>query len=304
MQVNGLVKNRILITGSNGMLGQRTVQYYSSKEYIEVLATSVEEKSVVDSVEYISCDIKRRDEIKKLIFDYCPDFIIHTAAFTNVDLSEKLREDAWRINVKGVEYISEAARAIDAHIIHISTDYIFDGKDGPYNENAIPNPLGYYGRTKLASENALRISNAFFTILRTNVLYGIALNSRPDFVRWVIDSLNNRENIRIVKDQINNPTFIDDLVQAINKIIEFRKTGIYNIGGIEFLTRYDFTLKIAEYFDLDQNLITAITTEELKQPARRPLKSGLIILKAETELGYKPHSIVESLAAMKKELGL
>ncbi len=304
MQTNRLVRNRILITGSNGMLGQRAVQFYSSKENIELLATSVEEKSVVDSVDYISSDIKNRDSIKKVIHDYYPDFIIHTAAFTNVDLSEKLREDAWKINVKGVEYIAEAARAIDAHIIHISTDYIFDGKDGPYSENALPNPVGYYGRTKLASENALRISGTFFTILRTNVLYGIAPNSRPDFVRWVINSLNKKENIRIVKDQINNPAFIDDLVQGINKIIEFKKTGTYNIGGKEFLSRYEFTLRIADFFNLDKNLITPITTDELKQPARRPLKSGLIILKAETELGYKPHTIIESLAAMKKELDL
>lgn len=304
MLTNRLVRNRILITGSNGMLGQRAVQFYSAKENTELLAISVEEKSVVDSVEYISCDIKSRDEIKKVVYDYCPDFIIHTAAFTNVDLSEKLREDAWKINVKGVEYITEAARAIDAHIIHISTDYIFDGKDGPYSENAIPNPVGYYGRTKLASENTLRISGTFFTILRTNVLYGIASNSRPDFVRWVINSLSKKENIRIVKDQINNPTFIDDLVQGINKIIEFRKTGTYNIGGHEFLSRYDFTLRIADFFKLDKNLISPITTDELKQPARRPLKSGLLILKAETELGYKPHTIIESLASMKKELAL
>lgn len=304
MQTNGLVKNRILITGSNGMLGQRAVQFYSSKDNIELLATSVEEKSVVDSVEYISSDIKDRDSIKKVIHDYCPDFIVHTAAFTNVDLSEKLREDAWKINVKGVEYIAEAARAIDAHIIHISTDYIFDGKNGPYDENAIPDPVGYYGRTKLASENTLRISGTFFTILRTNVLYGIAPNSRPDFVRWIINSLRNNETVRIVKDQINNPTFIDDLIQGINKIIEFRKTGVYNIGGKEFLSRYDFTNRIADYFNLSKKLITPITTEELKQPARRPLKSGLLILKAETELGYKPHTINESLAAMKKELDL
>lgn len=302
MQTNGLVKNRILITGSNGMLGQRAVQFYLKNENVELLATSVEEKSLIENVDYISCDIKDRNSIKKIILDYCPDFIIHTAAFTNVDLSEKLREDAWKINVKGVEYISEAARAIDTHIIHISTDYIFDGKDGPYSENAIPNPLGYYGRTKLASENALRISNTYFTILRTNVLYGIALNSRPDFVRWVVSSLDENKNIRIVNDQINNPTFIDDLVQAINKIIEFKKTGIFNVGGIEFLSRYDFTLRIADYFNLDKKLITPITTEELKQPARRPLKSGLIILKAETELGYKPHTIDESFFVMKREM--
>lgn len=304
MYTNELVKNRIIITGSNGMLGQRAIEFYSSKKNIELLTTSIEDKPVIDSVEYISCDIKYRDKTKKVIYDYCPDFIIHTAAFTNVDLSEKMREEAWKINVKGVEYIAEAARAIDAQIIHISSDYIFDGKNGPYDENTLPNPIGYYGRTKLASENVLKISGTLFTVLRTNVLYGTAINSRPDFVRWVITSLRNHEEIRIVEDQINNPTFIDDLVQAINKIIEFRKTGIYNIGGQEFLSRYEFTKRIADFFHLDNNLIIPITTKELNQPARRPLKSGLLTLKAETELGYKPHSISESFSVMKKELGL
>ena len=304
MFTNELVRNRIIITGSNGMVGQRSVQYYLSKKNVELLATSVEEKSLNDSVEYVSCDIKCRDKIKKVIYDYCPDFIIHTAAFTNVDLSEKMREDAWKINVKGVEYIAEAARAIDASIIHISSDYIFDGKDGPYDENAVPNPIGYYGRTKLASENALKISGTFYTILRTNVLYGTAINSRPDFVRWVIDSLKKYEEIKIVDDQINNPTFIDDLVQAINEVIEFKKTGIYNIGGKEFLSRYEFTKRIAEFFNLNKKLIIPITTKELNQPARRPLKSGLITLKAETELSYKPHTINESFTIIKRELSI
>jgi dTDP-4-dehydrorhamnose reductase len=283
------------------MLGQRTVQYYLSKKNVELLATSVEENSLINSVEYISCDIKCRDKIKKIIYDYYPDFIVHTAAFTNVDLSEKLREEAWKINVKGVEYIAEAARAIDASIIHISSDYIFDGKDGPYDENAVPNPVGYYGRTKLASENVLKISGTFYTILRTNVLYGTVVNSRPDFVRWVIESLKKNSSIKIVDDQVNNPTFIDDLVQAINKVIEFRKTGIYNIGGNEFLNRYEFTNRIAEFFNLDKKLIIPISTKDLNQPARRPLKSGLLTLKAETELSYKPHTLNESFGIMKRE---
>ncbi|MEJ2614041.1 MAG: SDR family oxidoreductase [Ignavibacteriaceae bacterium] len=192
-------------------------------------------------------------------------------------------------------------RPDNSHLIHISSDYIFDGTNGPYAENAKPNPLGYYGRTKLASENALKISGSVHTILRTNVLFGIA-DSRPDFVRWVVNSLKNKKHIRIVTDQFNNPTFIDDLVQAISKVIEFKKDGIYHIGGRDFLSRFDFTEKIADFFNLDKSLITEIKTEELNQKARRPLKSGLITLKAETELGFKPHTILESLAMMKKEL--
>ena len=301
--MNDLVKKRILVTGANGMLGQRAIHFYKKNNDLAVLGTSIEKDSILSCIDYVSCDITVRDKIKKVVSDFCPDFIVNTAAFTNVDLSEKEKETAWKINVKGVEYLAEAARVIDAHIIHISSDYIFDGTNGPYSENDKPNPLGYYGRTKLASENALRISGTMHTILRTNVLYGIA-DSRPDFVRWVVKSVRDEKQINIVTDQINNPTFTDDLVQAINKIIEFRKQGIYHIGGREFLNRFEFCEIIAEIFSLNKNLIKPILTEHLKQQAKRPLKSGLLTLKSETELGYKAHTIGEALAIMKRELNL
>jgi len=304
MYFRDIVKNRILIIGANGMLGQRSVDFYSNLNNFELMALSIEDKPVFNGVDYISCDITNREKVKKTVYDFCPDYIVNAAAYTNVDKSEIERECTWKLNVKAVEHIAEAARVIDAHVIHISSDYIFDGKNGPYSERAVPNPLGYYGRTKLASENALKISGSIYTILRTNVLYGTAPDSRPDFVKWVVRSLRDNEKIRIVTDQINNPTFIDDLVQAISKIVEFGKTGVYNIGGREFLSRYDFTLMIADYFQLDKLLIKPIVTKELKQAARRPLKSGLITLKAETELGYKPHTINEALTEMKRELAL
>ena len=304
MYLKDIVKNRILIVGANGMLGQRTVDFYSKQGNYELLSISAGDLPVIDNVEYVQCDITSREKIKKCVQSFYPDFIINAAGYTNVDKSEAEREQAWKVNVKAVEYISETARAIDAHIIHISSDYIFDGKNGPYSEDAVPNPLGYYGRTKLASENALKISGSLYTILRTNVLYGCSQNSRPDFVKWVIKSLEDKQQISIVTDQINNPTFISDIVQAISKVIEFCKTGIFNIGGREFLSRYDFTNIIAGYFNLDKSLIEPVLTEELNQPARRPLKSGLITLKAETELGYKPHKIEEALYKMKKDLAL
>lgn len=299
-----LIKRRIVIVGANGTLGQRLFEFYSSLNDVELLPASIEEEFVFDSQSYIQLDISNRNEVKKIIYDFCPDFIINAAAFTNVDKCESERETAWKINVKGVEYLSEAARVLDSHLIHISSDYIFDGKNGPYSENDIPNPLGYYARTKLASENVLKISGTKNTIIRTNVLYGTAKYSRPDFVKWVVDSVRSGKEIKIVDDQFNNPTFIDDLVQAINRIIELRKEGLYNIGGSEVLSRFDFTMLIADFFNLDKSLIKRIKTEDLKQPARRPLKSGLITIKAQSELGYKPHSIINSLELMKKELHL
>jgi dTDP-4-dehydrorhamnose reductase len=301
---HNIIKKRILVFGANGMLGQRLVEFYSRQQGLQLLSCSVEDAPVLSGQEYRQIDITRRDDVKDLMYDFYPDVIINAAAYTNVDLSEKEKELAWKTNVKGVEYITEVSRVIDSHIVHISTDYIFNGKNGPYSEKDKPSPLGYYARTKLASENVLRISGTYFTILRTNVLYGIARNSRPDFVRWVVNSVRGGKQIKIVTDQINNPTFIDDLIQAISKVIEYKKYGVYNIGGKEFLSRYDFTMKIADFFHLDKKLILPITTDELNQAAARPLKSGLIILKAETELGYKPHSIEESLAKMKRELSL
>ncbi|MCX6152068.1 MAG: SDR family oxidoreductase [Ignavibacteriales bacterium] len=299
-----LIKRRILITGANGMLGQRLVKFFLSQKNTELLQTSLEPDSCIKEVNYLSCELTKRDSVKKMIFDFVPDVIINTAAFTNVDLSESERETAWKVNVHSVEYLAETSRIIDAHLIHISTDYVFDGINGPYTENDIPKPIGYYGRTKLASENVIKLISTSYTIIRTNVLYGSVVYGRADFVRWVVANLRDGKVIRIVTDQINNPTFTDDVVGAINCIIEFEKQGIYNIGGAELLSRYDFTLRIADYFKLDKNLIIPIKTEVLKQPASRPLKSGLVNLKAETELNYKPRTIEETFYSIKKEIGL
>lgn len=297
MYYHQLVKKRIIVFGANGMLGQYLVGYFSRSRYYEVMASSVEESSVINYPQYIQCDITNRDEVKEAIYNFYPDFIINAAAFTNVDKSETLREEAWKVNVKAVEYMAETARVQDIHLVHISSDYVFDGTSGPYLETDIVNPVGYYGRTKLASENALKISGASHTIIRTNVLYGVS-QSRPDFVKWLVTELANNRPVRIVTDQINNPAFIPDLCDAIVKIVDDSKEGLFNVGGCEFLSRYDFSLMIADFFKLDKSLINPITTDELHQPAKRPLKSGLIIDKAKKELNYRPRTIIETLKIM------
>jgi dTDP-4-dehydrorhamnose reductase len=299
-----LIKKRILIIGSNGMLGQRLAQYYSAGKKIELLCSSLERESLIENVAYRELDVTNKNSVRELILSFFPDYIINTSAYTNVDKSETEKETAWKINVRGVENISLYSWTIDAHLVHISTDYIYDGKNGPYTEEDKPNPIGYYGRTKLASENSIRTSGSRYTIIRTNILYGPARYGRPDYVKWAVISLKEGKKINIVTDQIGNPTYIDDLVDGINRIIEFKKEGIYNIGGAELISRYDFTLRISDFFKLDRSLIIPILTKDLNQPAARPLKSGLVILKARTELGFKPRSIQETLELMKKELHL
>ncbi|MGK9368532.1 dTDP-4-dehydrorhamnose reductase [Melioribacter sp. Ez-97] len=300
-----MIKTRILVIGSNGMLGRRLAKYYASKQdKYELLCASIEKTSAIKSVPYKSVDITDKNSVKNITLDFFPDFVINAAAYTNVDKAETEREQAWKLNVTGVENLAFYSWTIDAHLIHISTDYIFDGKNGPYTETDRPSPISYYGRTKLAAENSIRANGVRYTILRTNVLYGPAKEGKPDFVKWVINSLKENKAINIVTDQYNNPTFTDDLVDAIARTIEFRKEGIYNIGGKEILSRYEFTQRIADYFKLDKKLIRPVLTKDLKQPAPRPLKSGLIILKASTELGYQPRSIEETFAIIKSELDL
>ena len=299
---NNLIKKRIMVLGSNGMLGQGLTQYFMFKRDVELFCASFEDNSFFPEVEYSKVDISSPREVKRLINNFCPDVVINAAAYTNVDGCESDKELAWKVNVTGVENIVKYIKGCKAHLIHMSSDYIFDGTAGPYHETDLPNPISYYGKTKLAAENAIVSSNVHYTIIRTNVLYGPTKFGRPDFVKWVVNSLRNQERIKIVNDQINNPTYIDDLISAIAKVIETKKKGIYNIGGSQLLSRLEFTYKIANYFDLDEPLITEIVTAELHQPAPRPLKSGLVNLKAETELGYRPHKIDETLFLMKRYL--
>lgn len=297
------LKKRILVFGANGMLGQRTVLKFSEEpELYEILLSSAEPTAILQGMDYVQADLTKREEVKKVIHDFVPDYIVNCAAYTNVDGCEKERDLSWKVNVSAVEFMAEGARAYDSAIVHISSDYVFDGTKGYYTETDLPNPISYYGRTKLAAENALKISGVMNTIIRTNVLYGVIAAGRNDFVRWVVESLRQNKPIRIVTDQINNPTYLDDLAGAIYLAVKFKKFGLYNIGGAEFMNRYEFTLKIADYFNLDKSLISPITTAELNQPAPRPLKSGLVNLKAETELGYKPHSLEETFAKIKKSL--
>jgi dTDP-4-dehydrorhamnose reductase len=297
-----MIKKRIMIIGSNGLLGQRLVEYYWNNDNVELFCSSVEEQSCHNNIEYIPLDITSKNDVRDAIKSFYPDVIVNAAAYTSVDGCESEKDIAWKINVDGVENLAKHSIISDAHLIQLSTDYIFDGSSGPYDENALPNPLSYYGRTKLASENLLKKYRIKSTVIRINVLYGPAAFGKIDFVRWVVDSLRGEKVIKIVTDQINNPTFTEDLAAGINSVIELGKAGIYNMGGQDLLSRYEFTKRIAAYFELDNSLIEEIYSSDLNLAAQRPLKSGLINLKAETELNYKPRTIEQALKVMKRIL--
>lgn len=295
---------KILIVGSNGLLGQKVSTILANETDYEVLLCSVEYENYLKNLnyDYHQLNISIKSDVKSIIKCFRPDVIVNTAAFTNVDECENQREYAWRINVDGVKHLIIGARLINAKIIHFSTDYIFDGKNGPYLETDKPNPISYYGKTKLASENALRESGIDYCIIRTMILYGLGKKIKPNFVLWIINNLQRNIPVKVVTDQIGNPTLVDDVAYALLKIIRGKRTGIYNVCGSDRVSRYEFAKKIAEIFKLNPILIKPVTTKDLAQIAQRPLNSGLICFKAMGEMGAKFLGIEQGLQVLKKQI--
>ncbi|HTP80394.1 MAG TPA: dTDP-4-dehydrorhamnose reductase [Bacteroidota bacterium] len=295
---------RILICGSNGLLGQRLSLLLNKQTDAEVLSTSHHRSFVFDRqlFDYTQLDITKKGDVKSLISSFQPTVIINAAAATNVDWCESNREAAWKANVTGVENLMEACRKVDAKLVHVSTDYVFDGKGGPYDELARPNPISYYGKTKLAGENAVRASGIPHAIVRTIVVYGYGVDVKENFALWVINSLREGKKIRCVNDQVSNPTYVTDLAQAIIRIIELQREGTYHVCGSEHLSRYDFAVRAANVFALSPDLITPVPSAVLNQPAPRPMVTGFITLKAETELGVQMRDTTSGLELLKSEL--
>ncbi|MBN1632947.1 MAG: SDR family oxidoreductase [Ignavibacteria bacterium] len=293
------------MTGANGLLGQAVVTIFSRESDFELIPTSVEPELFMDrnnSFNYEQLDITVKENVKKIVKKHNPDIIVNCAAFTDVDKSEFERELCWKLNVDAVKNLIIASRISDAKVIHISTDYIFDGKNGPYMEDAVPNPISFYGRSKLAGENALTTSGIDFVIVRTIVLYGVGIKVKPNFATWLINKLSAKNPVNIVTDQIGNATISDDLAYGILKCAELDVYGIYNIAGKDIISRLEFTYNLCDVFNFDKLLINPILTSDLKQPAQRPLKSGLITLKAETEFGFKPMDSKEGLQLLKYQM--
>lgn len=292
---------KLLITGVNGLLGQKLLTQAASKYSVIGIDLHNEPFNKKINFKYVKLDLTDRNAVKDMILTEYPHYLINTAAMTNVDACETEKEKCWKINVEAVNNIVYATRKIGTKIVHLSTDYVFDGSDGPYGEEASPSPLGYYGKSKLASENSLRASDLDFAIVRTMILYGEAEDVRPNFVTWLVSALRQGNSVTIVNDQFGNPTLADDLAAAILRIIQLQKWDLFHISGSEFIDRYQFALKIADVYKLNKSLINQISTSELKQAAPRPLKSGFIIDKTENELEIHMSNVEEGLRKQRKQ---
>lgn len=293
---------RICVTGGNGLLGSKIIA--AAKEAYGLISIDLQEHSLsrVHDLEYIRGDVTDKEFILHQVERSCPDVVIHAAAFTDVDGCEREKEKAWDVNVEGTRNVALACKTLGIKMIHLSTDYVFDGKSGPYDEEDKPNPVGHYGKTKLESEDVVRDILDDFIIARTMVLYGYAPGKQSNFVIWLVKKLRNGERVRIVDDQFGTPTLADDLAGALIVLFEKDGRGLYNTAGGECLSRYDFATRTAEIFELDASLVARITTAELDQDAKRPLRSGLRIDKIRGEFGVEFSSVTEGLRIVKQQM--
>lgn len=299
---------KILITGSNGLLGQKIIKALLKKTNVEIVATSLGANRMNDQSGYLyePLDITNKDEVEKIFLKYHPDVIINTAAMTNVDACETKKEECWKLNVTAVQNIVDVLEQQDpkTHLIHLSTDFIFDGEKGSeYIETDIPNPLSYYAKSKLESEKIVQKSKIKWAIARTIIVYGIVDNmSRSNLVLWAKDALTKGQKINVVDDQFRSPTLAEDLADGCILIAEKGTTGIYHLSGPKTNSVLELVYKVADHWGLDRSLITPIKSDTLNQAAKRPPHTGFVIDKARKELGYAPHSFEEGLKILDVQL--
>ncbi len=301
---------KYLITGSNGLLGQKLVYELLKRSDIEVVATSVGENRLINKSGYVyeSLDITDKKQVENIFLKHQPDVVINTAAMTNVDACETKRDECWKLNVNAVENIVDAICVCspNTHLIHLSTDFIFDGEKGSeYVETDKPNPGSYYALSKYESEKVLVKSSIKWSVARTIIVYGIVDNmSRSNIVLWAKDALTKGQNINVVDDQFRSPTLAEDLADGCILIADKNATGIYHLSGPNTMSILELVYVVADYWKLDKSLITPSKSTNLNQAAKRPPRTGFDISKAKRELGYNPHSFSEGLAILDLQLPL
>lgn len=294
---------KILITGSNGLLGQKLVEQLAGSGDIIATARGENRLPTEEGYRYLSLDITDQASVDRIFEQEKPDAVIHTAAMTNVDQCETEKEECWKLNVLATEYLVEAAKRVNAFFLHVSTDFIFDGAAGPYAEDAEANPISFYGWSKYAAEKVVIHSGIKWAIARTVLVYGIAHDmSRSNIILWVKGSLEAGKAIKVVNDQWRTPTLAEDLAAGCILIVQQQAEGIYNISGKDFLNPYQMAVMTADFFNLDKSLIEEVDGTLFKQTARRPPRTGFLLDKPQKVLGYAPRSFEEGIALLARQL--
>ncbi|MBU4501393.1 MAG: dTDP-4-dehydrorhamnose reductase [Nanoarchaeota archaeon] len=289
-----------IVIGGSGLLGSKILRE-SAKEF-ETIGTYASHFFKMDNVTVNQLDIRDEKAVKTFTQTQNPTYIILTAAMTNVDRCETAKEDALAINGKAPSRVAKCAERVGAKLIYISTDAVFDGRKGLYKEDDKPNPINYYGITKLIGEKEVKKNCKDWVICRISSLYGWnTITDKQNFATWIIEKLRKKEEIRLFTDQYTTPTFADNAAKAIIEICKTNKKGIYHLASPECMSRFEFGKKLAKIFKLNESLIKPIVSENLNLAAKRPKKCCLDVSKAKKELKTKLLSVEEALIEMKKQ---
>jgi dTDP-4-dehydrorhamnose reductase len=295
----------ILTTGSNGLLGQKLTEKVLAEGRVKLVATSrgINRYPVKEGYAYAEMDILDVAQVRAVIEKYQPGAIVHTAAMTNVDTCEANKELCNQLNVDAVQTLLSICEEKNIQLIHLSTDFVFDGADGPYREEDAVNPVSYYGESKVLAEELLKNSKANWTILRTILVYGITNDmSRSNIVLWAKGALEKASPLNVVNDQWRMPTLAEDLAEACLLAVEKNAKGIYHVSGKDYMSIADLVRKVADYWSLDPSFINEISSTSLNQTAKRPVKTGFVLDKTIKDLNYNPHSFEEGLAIMDQQM--
>ena len=250
----------------------------------------------------IKLDLTNQSEISKVITQLKPEAIIHTAAYTDVDGCEIHKDLAWKVNAEATKHVAIASTNINAHQTYISTDYIFDGEKGLYTEEDQPNPISYYGYTKLKGEEFIKKHSQEWCIARTSVIYGWGPKHKLNFATWIINNLKQQKEVKILTDQYVSPTLNTNLAKMLLEITERKITGALHTAGATPVSRHEFALKLAEVFNLNMDLVKPARMNEMPWRAKRPRNSSLNVSKALALLNQKPLKLNQALDIMSKEV--
>lgn len=298
---------KILLTGANGLLGQKLVALLHNAPGVVLVATARGANRLATrypALHYRPLDVTDAAQVQQVIAQERPTHVIHAAAMTQVDDCELNQAACWAQNVTAVEYLAATCAQLDIHLTHLSTDFIFNGTEALLTEEAEPDPISYYGASKLAAEHVVQAMTGLrWAIARTVLVYGTSLAAgRSNLVLWVRDSLRKGQKIKVVDDQWRTPTLAEDLAQGCWLLARHAAQGIYHLSGRELLTPYQMAQQVAMQFGLEAALLEPVTSQTFIQTARRPPRTGFRITKAERELGYRPHTFAEGLVLVQQQL--
>ena len=300
-----MIRKKVLVTGSNGLLGQKIIYSLIERKDIDLLASSKGLNRLItkSGYKYIDLDITKNEEVKKVFENENPDAVINCAAMTNVDYCEENQDSCWEINVNAAENLAKSCEVSKSHLLHLSTDFVFDGKSGPYTENDKPNPLHFYAKSKLKSEEIVKKIMTNWTIARTIIIYGITDNmSRSNIVLWAKSEIGKGNTINVVNDQYRSPTLAEDLAKGCISIIDKSAYGLYHLSGPKTYSILDLVYQVADFYNLDKSLILPVTSASLNQSATRPLSTGFDITKAKKDLDFNPVDFLEGIKIMDQQI--